>query len=108
MTLEANIRKWLTKVGYPFELEAGRALRDAGWEVEQGHLYRDPLEDKTREIDVYARLAVGSRDPPVAAKVSLAVECKSSTDKPWIIFTSYQTGPLAGIESQRVPGFLAG
>ncbi len=108
MTLEQEIRKWLVKVGYPFELRVGRTLRDAGWEVEHGKLYQDPVTGKTREIDIYAKVSGGSSKPSAAITVALAVECKSSIDKPWLIFSTKHINPLAYDSSQRVSGTLAG
>ncbi|PRA13552.1 MULTISPECIES: hypothetical protein [Pseudomonas] len=82
-TLTKNITEWLKKTGFPLEMEAAAAFREAGFDVRQSATFADPQADKGREIDVLAQ------DPDWVGivDISFVVECKSA-QKPWLIFIS--------------------
>jgi hypothetical protein len=84
-----QVAKWLGDEGYPFEMKVARAFRLAGFEVEQSGYYRDRETQCLRETDVIARLRrkIGEH----VAIVEFIVECKSSTDKPWVVFSETGT-----------------
>ncbi len=104
--LEAGVMRWLEANGYPFELQVGEAAAAAGWKVQHSQPYKDPLEDKIREIDLVA--SVAHMHPPFkeaieaalvpgahfeghTASVSLVIECKAAAarkPKAWIGFQS--------------------
>ncbi|MBG0843204.1 hypothetical protein [Ectopseudomonas toyotomiensis] len=75
--------EWLQKTGFPLEMEAADAFRQAGFDVRQSATYMDPQSEKGREIDVLAM------DPDLIGviDISFVIECKSS-EKPWVVFTS--------------------
>jgi hypothetical protein len=81
-----DVRKWLNGQGYPLEMRTASAFRQAGFEVRQSTLYRDPETGKSREVDT---LAI---DPDVLGilRISFVVECKATT-KPWILLCSQNT-----------------
>ncbi len=81
--LTDKVLDWLGSTGFPLEMEAAFAFREAGFLVRQSVVYTDPQSDKGREIDVLANDAdfIGVID------ISFVVECKSSP-QPWVIFTS--------------------
>ncbi len=81
--LGQKVLEWVKKTGFPLEMEAAAAFRDAGFEIRQSYSYPDPQSDKGREIDV---LAI---DPDFIGviEVSFVLECKSSK-KPWVVLTS--------------------
>lgn len=83
MTLDAKVRDWLEREGFPLEMRAAKAFRQAGFEIRQSDLYEDPTTGNVREIDVSARIrsAVGF------VEVSFLVECKSSKH-PWVVLVS--------------------
>jgi hypothetical protein len=87
--LLAKIGAWLQKEGFPFELQAARALREAGWSVFHSPHYTDPETGKLREIDLYAPWGpyVGHGEPRGMVSLHLVCECKVS-EKPWVVFTS--------------------
>jgi hypothetical protein len=104
-----RLRKWLGQHGYPLEMRAARAFRDAGWgeqgfprtrpgaswEVDQSVYYK-AASDKWREIDVVAsiRAAYPGTTPWRAFEFVVLLECKSSEAKPWVVFTTeYSAGP---------------
>lgn len=78
-----NLLEWLKKTGFPLEMEAASAFREAGFDVRQSFTFPDWQSDKGREIDVLAE------DPDWLGviEVSFVVECKSSPD-PWVVLTS--------------------
>lgn len=83
-----QLLSWLEKHGYPFELEVGRAFKSHGWSVDHSSWFGDPESGKPREIDIVARLSASTKLGHERAEWLLAVECKSSKDKPWIVFTT--------------------
>jgi hypothetical protein len=89
---QTELRNWLGKAGYPFELSVGRIFRGYGWNTEHARFYSDPVTGKTREIDIVVSRATGTREPPRAVTISFVVECKRSRNKPWIVFSSPETG----------------
>lgn len=78
-----QVLKWLNETGFPLEMAAASAFRQAGFDVQQSATYVDPQSEKGREIDVLAS------DPDIIGFIDLSVvlECKSST-KPWVVLTS--------------------
>ena len=85
-SLESRITEWLETQGYPLEMVVAREFQSAGFRVLQSDYYSGPESNSSREIDVIAHLQeqVGS----CLVRLSFCIECKSSQDKPWIIFTS--------------------
>jgi hypothetical protein len=99
-----GIRRWLDENGYPFELEVGAVLADAGWTVRHAQPFLDPDTSKVREIDVTAHIAslsplhtvdaaAGPRANPLSfdrVDVMLAIECKGKGKgrKAWLTFHS--------------------
>jgi hypothetical protein len=82
--LKQKVREWLEKEGYPLELKTAAALRAAGFPgVLPSAYYQDPEGGGLREIDVYAFVTA---DGNTAASVSVHVECKSQTNRPWVFF----------------------
>lgn len=79
-----KIITWLGTQGYPLEMTVASALREVGFDVSQGEYYDDPETKTQREIDVIARKG----DDYGLLEISIVVECKKSTEKPWVLFTS--------------------
>jgi hypothetical protein len=81
--LPSKVLAWLDTAGFPLEMKAAAAFREAGFEVRQSTTYADPMTEKGREIDVLAN------DPDIFGFVDLAavVECKSSPN-PWVVLTA--------------------
>jgi hypothetical protein len=85
--LEERVSEWLEKHGGPLELRMGHAIRQAGWDVEHGALFTDPITQKVRELDIVASQRF-SPDDRRRVGFSLAIECKTAKDKPWVIFSA--------------------
>lgn len=79
-SIEARLRDWIGKQGYPLEMRAAEALRDVGASFDHGRVYDDPETKKSREIDL-----MGYFDEETS--VHVIFECKHS-DKPWVIFAT--------------------
>jgi hypothetical protein len=96
-----QVLKWLTETGFPLEMAAASAMRQAGFEVRQSATYVDAQSEKGREIDVLAR------DPDLIGFIELSVvmECKSSS-KPWVVLTADDV--LQAYNRLRSCGVLSG
>lgn len=90
--LVSRVKKWLDKEsGYPLEMTTAAALASAGFEIVQGDYFPDDKKDVLRELDVTGYIA--HSDSGIQISVALLVECKSSLDKPWLLFTSSGSYP---------------
>jgi hypothetical protein len=96
-----RVLKWLTETGFPLEMAAAAAFRQAAFDVRQSAIYVDSQSEKGREIDVLAR------DPDLIGfiELSVVVECKSSI-KPWVVLTSDKV--LDAYNRLRTCGVLSG
>jgi hypothetical protein len=83
----SNITTWLKKQGYPLEMFVARHFHNAGFHVKISDFYTDFETEKPREIDITAQHHSPINEP-VLLQVSFHIECKSSPDKPWILFVS--------------------
>ncbi len=81
-----RIHEWLTKTGYPLEMQAASTLAQAGFSTRQATMFTDPSSMKSRDIDVHAFKSNLFGD----ISLSLVLECKRS-DKPWVVLTSPET-----------------
>ncbi|QTE23174.1 hypothetical protein [Polaribacter cellanae] len=81
---EASLKKWILKNGYPFEMKVANLFQKKGFKITQSILYKDIDTNKYRELDIiayYGKIING-----VSFNFSFVIECKKSTDKPWIVF----------------------
>lgn len=79
-----HVLEWLDKQEYPLEMRVAREFQSHGFAVIQSEYYESG-ESKSREIDVvaYKQRSFGS----LLTRFTLVVECKSSKQKPWILFS---------------------
>lgn len=94
--LDKKVEKWILKNGYPFEMKVAQAFKSEGFHVSQSILYKDNDLNKYREIDIIAhtnKLVNG-----VWINLTYVVECKKSTDKPWVVFKNKD---LFNLQSNR-------
>lgn len=82
--LPGKIAKWLRVQGYPLEMTVAATLRREKFYTNQGFYYSDPETNTSREIDIIATKMVTFG----LLQVQFVIECKSSLDKPWVLFTS--------------------
>lgn len=97
--LDKKLETWLRKQGYPLEMEAASIARKCGFEVSQSDYYVDPDEDQPREIDLV--LSVQRYQEHFSCDYKLFIECKSSRDKPWLLFSTQNE--FAGEEAPQDP-----
>lgn len=84
-----SVLAWLSSQGYPMELRVAKRLADHGWDPQHAHWFEDLETGKLRELDILADLWVAApAGNPGAAAIQLAIECKASTGKPWVLFSS--------------------
>jgi hypothetical protein len=86
------VEKWLKRQGYPLEMVVAQEFRRAGFDVTQSAFYEDQQTHQSREIDMFAMMEVARGDGNADSginfiRLTLAVECKLSRDKPWVLFT---------------------
>jgi len=89
--LPERIAAWLETQGYPLEMRAAETLRGRGFAVAPGTYYQDAESKEVREIDLVAY--VQRADPEIILRISVVAECKSSRDKPWVVFESEKPRP---------------
>lgn len=85
-SLKTKISKWLHQQGYPLEMWVASTVQKVGFRTVQSEYFRDPETGDPREVDVLA--ALQEQFPDVLFRISLLIECKLSSDKPWLLFTS--------------------
>jgi hypothetical protein len=81
---EKQIKNWILKNGYPLEMRVANLFQKKGFKVTQSIFYKDSDTQKLRELDVIAYLSHPFKDKVL--NFSFMIECKKSTDKPWLIF----------------------
>src|SRR4051812_15599149 len=96
-----KVKAALGKSGFPLEMYVAEKLRAVGFEVSQAEYFEDPTSGKQREIDVVAKKSVPLVEQPSLGtkledvdftdfnktlRLILTIECKSSPEKPWVIF----------------------
>lgn len=87
-----KIKKAIEKTGYPLELRISQLLQNAGYHVANNLYYVDKDEGKGREIDLRALKHYGFHGEGMkSVRHCLLLECKKSSGKPWVIFTSPET-----------------
>lgn len=85
--LISTVRRWLDQEsGYPLEMTTAATLASVGFEIVQGDFFPDDKQDVWRELDVTGYVTFSRENRQIS--VALLAECKSSTLKPWLLFTS--------------------
>jgi hypothetical protein len=87
--LKTKVTSWLNGQGYPLEMRVASTLQKDGFRVVQSEYFADPDTGVSRELDVAAFKQIEIEN--VLFRVSLLIECKHSTDKPWLLFSSDKT-----------------
>jgi hypothetical protein len=85
-SLEGKVASWLRDQGYPLEMEAAWISKSKGFDISQSDYYLDPEINQPREIDLV--LKANRFTDRFNLEYSLFVECKSSRDKPWLLFST--------------------
>lgn len=100
--LTSNLRDWLQREGYPFEMRVARAFAKAGFDIQQSDYYDDPETGSPREVDVVASVQSSAKFDLIF-RIIFLIECKSSLDKPWLLFcTPGDDLPKPGKVAQRI------
>jgi hypothetical protein len=93
-SVEEKIAEWLHTQGYPLEMAVASTLRQH-FVVTQSDYYLDPDTGKYRETDVVATAIRQLTQRPLRYfRITFTFECKTSEDKPWILFTGGKTPDL--------------
>lgn len=78
---------WLSQEGFLLEMQVAKSFIDNGFDVTSSEIYQDPITKIGREIDVIASMST-MIDNHLFFDITFIIECKYSTDKPWIMFKS--------------------
>lgn len=97
---EKNIKKWILKNGYPFEMKVANLFKKHGFNVSQSILYKDNDTNKYREVDIIVH--TNREVNGVWFNLTYVIECKKTTDKPWIVFKNKD---LFNLQSNRYKNF---
>lgn len=92
-----KIIKNIKETGFPSELIIADILRKHSYDVEQNGTYLDYELNKSREIDIYARKVFSKKENEISSywfAISLVIEVKKSSKRPWIIFTTQNNKQL--------------
>ena len=107
-SLEARILQEIHKTGFPLELRVSDCLNSRGYYVANNLYYVDQDEQKGREADIRALynqfFKVQNTDH--CARNCILIECKKSSDKPWVIFTSPEASYDPSIFDVETRGLL--
>jgi hypothetical protein len=92
--LEKKILDEIGKTGFPLELRVSAWLQNRGYFIANSVYYVDHDEDKGREVDLRAlkNYEFKVEREQYYVRHYLLIECKKSSNKPWVIFTSPITG----------------
>lgn len=91
--LIARVCKWLEESGRVLELRVARTLRQVGEaDAELSYTYTDTNSNKLREGDVKAQFCWTAMNQ-VSSSITVAIECKSSRDHPWVAVHSGREQP---------------
>ncbi|MEO8621923.1 MAG: hypothetical protein ABI625_12710 [bacterium] len=90
-SFQQKIAKWLERSGYPLEMDVAALVTKHGFSTYQSEYYLDLESRDTREIDVVGVLE--AQDDVLKLRLTLAIECKTTKDKPWVVFTGATDGP---------------
>jgi len=80
-SLSGKVARWLGAHGYPLEMRTADVLASSGLSVHPAWYYEDVDTGQQRETDVMAVARSKS-----GLTIRLAVECKATPDKPWVLF----------------------
>lgn len=104
--LEKKVKAWLESQGYPLEFYVAQLFRQAGYQTIQSEYYEDTEINEQREIDVVAHMDSSSNTEKYIVRIEFVIECKSSLDKPWILFTGGSSIASPAQVSQRAASDL--
>lgn len=86
MEVEAKLKNWISKGGFPLEMRVADAFSDKGFTVSQSVYYRDPDSNKFRESDVVAFTYKYING--LWFTITFVIECKLIAEKPWVILVN--------------------
>lgn len=106
--LSTKIAAWLAREGYDLEFRTAHAFSQYKYLIiRQGYHLPDSASGKPREIDVVAGTVNGRGD--LGVTIAQLVECKSSPEKPILVFTSPHGGDATPETQMRtLEGTVAG
>jgi hypothetical protein len=91
---EEQILEAITRSGYLFESEISKFLSNSGYFVESNVVFKDPITNKDREIDIITE-NINSHSFPTNTKVKYFMELKNNSF-PIVLLTEFESNPYSG------------
>jgi len=92
MELKQNIKEWIVKTGYPFELWTESKLSKYGYSAYSSTFYFDSENSLYRELDLEAIKYWSDDNDEILFELYMVIECKKS-DKPFILLENTNRKP---------------
>ena len=89
-SLNEKILEDIEKTGFVTELETVSKFLKRGWTVDHSPTFEDFDFKISREIDLIARKNIFDWDSKAWPSITLVIEVKKDTKRPWVIFSSPQ------------------
>ena len=86
--LSQRVKDWIEEQGYSLEMRVAKTFRNAGFNVSQFKHFVDQESQSVRPVDVVATIPKVVANTEVS--IQLFIECKYSTEQPWVILTTTQ------------------
>jgi len=81
-----EVKEWLSRTGYPLEMEVAKNLQVAGFGISPSEYFEDSDTGKWRETDVVAYEQYKSNN--CQFNFALIAECKGKKEEPWVLFST--------------------
>lgn len=107
--LTKNVSQWIQTQGYSLEVKVANAFQRNGFGAVVSTWYTDYENNELREIDVIAEGFSDFAKKSRLIRVSWHISCKTSFEKPWVIFLSERIAPsffLTSISSYSFKEYL--
>ncbi len=88
---KVKVQEWLQTQGYPLEMHVASAFKKAGFYDRLSEYYTDFETGQAREVDLVAS-RISNVDYPFITQVVYPIQCKLSSDKPWVVFSTASSG----------------
>jgi hypothetical protein len=102
--MDKKILEWIQKQGYPLEMKVADLFKRSGFSVIQSDYYKDIDTGISREIDIIAYIQKVIDNHLI--RIEFIIECKTSHDKPFVLFTSNTRFPGVSRVAQRAASTL--
>lgn len=97
--LTKNVLQWIQTQGHSLEIRVANSFQRNGFGTVVSTWYTDYESKELREIDVIAESFSRFAKKTRLINVSWHISCKTSFEKPWVIFLSEKAAPIFPVTS---------